>query len=235
MWALLILLPIQIFIGDTAGLNIYKYQPIKTAAMEGVWETQKGAPLLLFALPDASAEKNYLEVKIPKLASLLNTHEFNGTLVGLKSVSPANRPPVFVVFWSFRIMVGVALLIFLLTATACFLRFRKKLYQHPWFLKLCLLSAPLGFICIITGWFTAEFGRQPWVVYHFLKTMDAHSPIQLHHVLTSLIMIVCVYGVIFGFFYFKYLLNIIQKGPTTESTSDSEDRTFSYMSITDKG
>ncbi|OGT46898.1 MAG: cytochrome BD oxidase subunit I [Gammaproteobacteria bacterium RIFCSPHIGHO2_12_FULL_41_20] len=228
MWALLVLLPIQIFLGDSAGLNVHQYQPIKTAAMEGVWETQYGAPLLLFALPDQAAEKNYFELKIPKLASLLNTHELNGELVGLKSVPAVDRPPVFVVFWSFRVMVGLAGIIFLLAITGCILRYAKKLYDYPIFLKFCILSAPLGFICVITGWFTAEFGRQPWVVYHYLRTMDAHSPINLHHVLISLAMIIVVYGIIFGVFYFKYFFRIVQAGPI--ASEKTVDRTFAYMS-----
>jgi len=101
MWSLLILMPLQIAIGDKMGLNIFHYQPIKTAAMEGVWETKQGAPLLLFALPDQTAEKNHFAIGIPKGASLFNTHHLNGTLIGLKTVSKADRPPVAVVFWSF--------------------------------------------------------------------------------------------------------------------------------------
>ena len=228
MWALLIIMPIQILIGDTVGLRVHQYQPLKTAAMEGVWETQKGAPLLLFAWPDQSAEKNDFVISIPKLASLLNTHELDGELIGLKSVANSERPNVAVVFWSFRIMVGFGLLILGIAVIGLVLRMKKTLYETTWFLKACILSAPLGFICIITGWFTAEFGRQPWIVYNYIKTIAAHSPIALYQVLTSLIVIVFVYGIIFGYFYFHYLYRIILTGP--EATPKHLDETFFYMS-----
>ncbi|EKD53828.1 MAG: hypothetical protein ACD_60C00149G0027 [uncultured bacterium] len=230
MWSLLIIMPIQIGIGDTVGLKIHEYQPLKTAAMEGVWDTQKGAPLLLFAWPDQKAEKNNFVISIPKLASFFNTHSLDGELLGLKSVTPSEQPNVAVVFWSFRIMVGFGLLMLGLAVLGLILRIQKKLYDTQWFLKLCVLSAPLGFICIITGWFTAEFGRQPWIVYRYIKTIAAHSPIALYQVLTSFIVILFVYGVIFGYFYFHYLYRIILKGP--EEKPVHLDESFFYMSPT---
>ncbi len=229
MWALLIVMPVQIFIGDTVGLNVFKYQPIKTAAMEGVWDTEKGAPLLLFAWPNQTEEKNNFAVGIPKLGSLINTHKLNGELIGLKSVSPEERPNVAVVFWSFRIMVGLGLLMLLIALTGWYLRFKKILYETKWFLRLCIYASPIGFISIITGWFTAEFGRQPWIVYHLIKTIAAHSPIALYQVLTSLIVILFVYGIIFGYFYFHYFLKIVLAGPEEQAVSNL-DETFFYMS-----
>jgi len=228
MWALLIIMPLQIFVGDEVGLRVLQYQPLKTAAMEGVWETQKGAPLLLFAWPNQTAEKNDFAVGIPKGASLINTHELDGELIGLKSVSPAERPNVAVVFWSFRIMVGLGLLMLLIACIGLILRMKKTLYETTWFLKLCLFVSPIGFVSIITGWFTAEFGRQPWIVYNMMKTVAAHSPIMLHQVLISLIAIVGVYGVIFGYFYFHYFFRIIARGP--EEGMATLDETFFYMS-----
>lgn len=228
MWALLVLLPLQIAVGDSVGLKVLKYQPIKTAAMEGLWETQKGAPLLLFALPNQQAEKNNAEISIPHLASLINTHHWDGELLGLKSVPKEDRPVVAVVFWSFRVMVGLGLMLFLVALTGLYLRFKNRLYDTRWFLKTCIAITPVGFVCIIMGWFTAEFGRQPWVVYHYLRTVQAHSPISLHHVLTTLIAIIFVYGIIFGYYYFQYFFKMIAKGP--EEDVSLLDQSFHYMS-----
>lgn len=227
MWALLVLVPLQIFVGDEVGLVIHEHQPLKTAAMEGVWDTQKGAPLVLFAWPNTKTEKNDFAITIPKLAAWINTHDLEGELVGLKSVSAADRPPVAVVFWSFRIMVGLGIGMLLIAIIAVIQRVRKKLYDSQWFLTACLWFAPSGFISIIMGWFTAEFGRQPWVVYGYLRTMNAHSNVVLHQVLTSFIAIVLVYGVIFGYFYFRFFLSTIVKGPT--AAVEPTDSLFSYM------
>jgi len=228
MWALLVLVPLQILVGDEVGYKVHEYQPLKTAAMEGVWDTEKGAPLILFAWPNSKTEKNDFEFAIPKLGSFLNTHRLDGELVGLKSVAASERPPVAVVFWSFRIMVGLGLLMLLIGMLGAFLRIQGKLFQQKWFLRLCLWSSPIGFISIIMGWFTAEFGRQPWIVYNLLKTVDAHSPVALYQVLISFISIVLVYGVIFGYFYFKFFLHAIAAGP--EVGAKPLDQAFFYMS-----
>lgn len=227
MWALLLLIPLQIAIGDKVGLLIHHYQPIKTAAIEGLWETEKGAPLLLFAWPNQAKENNGFTLGIPKLAALLNTHSWEGELTGLKSVGATERPNVFTVFWSFRVMVGLGVIMLLLALAGLILRVQKKLFSATWFLRACLLASPLGFISIIMGWFTAEFGRQPWIVYHYLKTIDMHSPIALHQVFISLLVIILVYGVIFGFFYFRYFFKIIDSGP--ESKPLLTESTFHYM------
>lgn len=234
---LVFLLPCQILIGDTVGLNVHKYQPLKTAAMEGVWETQAGAPLLLFAVPVQSEARNYYEIKIPHLASFLNTHMWNGTLVGLKTVPPEDRPYVLFVFWSFRIMIGCGLLMLAIVLTGLILQWRRRLYTTDWFLKTCLYLSPLGFISILTGWFTAEIGRQPWIVYGALRIADAGSPISMWHVLFSLVLLVIVYGIIFGYFYFKYLVKTIRMGPSVNDEPDPEDSPFHYMSLepTDTG
>jgi cytochrome d ubiquinol oxidase subunit I len=228
MLALVILIPLQIIVGDIVGVKVHDYQPIKTAAIEGLWETQRGAPLLLFALPDQVAEKNRFEIAIPKLASFINTHELNGELVGLKSVPPSDRPVVAFVFYSFRIMVGLWVVMFALTLTGVILYIRNQLFKQAWFLKTCMLSAPIGFISLITGWFTAELGRQPWVIYHYLRTSAALSTIKVHNVIISLASIVVVYGVIFGYFYFRYFLKIIKVGPVDKLSI--ADETFFYLS-----
>ncbi len=228
MWTLLFVMPLQIGVGDAVGVKVHEYQPLKTAAMEGVWDTQKGAPLVLFAWPNQAAQKNEYAISIPKVAALLNTHHWDGELLGLKSVSITEQPNVAVVFWSFRVMVGLGLLMLLIATIGLFLRMKKTLFETKWFLKLCILSAPIGFISIIAGWFTAEFGRQPWIVYNYIKTIAAHSPVTLSEVLTSLLVIILVYGVIFGFFYFHYFFKMIKIGP--EATVSKLDETFFYMS-----
>jgi cytochrome d ubiquinol oxidase subunit I len=228
MWALLILLPFQILMGDEVGLRVMKYQPIKTAAIEGVWDTQKGAPLVLFGWPNEETERNDFAISIPKMASLINTHHWDGELIGLKSVSASERPVVAAVFWSFRIMVGLGLLILLAAMIGVYLRYKKKLYNQRWFLKFCILLSPAGFISIITGWFVAELGRQPWIIYNYLKTVDAQSPVSFYQVVSSFLAIIVVYGIIFGYYYFHYFFKAILIGP--ETGAGKLDQAFFYMS-----
>ncbi len=211
--ALLILTLVQIFLGDKAGLNILHYQPIKTAAIEANWHTQNGAPLLLFAIPDEHQERNLAEIRIPKLGSLINTHHWNGELPGLTSVASADRPWVAPVFFCFRIMVGIGLLMLLFALIGVIFLVRGQLVGHPWFLKICLYFSPAGFIAIICGWLTAEIGRQPWVVQNQLRTLMSASAVPLRNVIISFALIIIVYGIIFGIFYFRYLYRIIQHGP----------------------
>jgi cytochrome d ubiquinol oxidase subunit I len=225
---LIILIVAQIFMGDEAGEIDHEHQPIKTAAIEANWETQAGAPLILFAYPDQTEAKNLFVIGIPHLASLINTHQWNGILEGLKSVSEEDRPYVPIVFYSFRIMVGIGFLILALSTWALFLRFRKTLHENIWFLKACVISGPLGFFALIAGWFTAETGRQPWIVYGLLKTGDALSDVLMKNVLISLVLIILVYCVIFGFFYFRYFGKIISHGP--ENLNDVK-MPFAYLNM----
>lgn len=215
---LLLLIVAQIVVGDGAGIIDHDYQPIKTAAIEGNWNTQEGAPLILFAYPDNEAEKNRWVISIPHLASVINTHEWNGILQGLTSVPKNDRPFVPLVFFSFRIMVGLGFLILALATWAFILQLKKKLCDSPWFLKMCVIFAPAGFIALIAGWFTAETGRQPWVIYNVLKSSDAVSGVSMKNVLISLVLIIVVYGIIFGFFYFRYFGKIIYQGPENLET-----------------
>ena len=211
--SLAILMPLQIFIGDTVGLNVHKYQPIKTAAMEGVWNTQRGAPFVLFAIPDPKAQKNYWAIKIPHAAALINTHQWNGQLRGLKSVPRSQQPFVPAVFFSFRIMVGLGMLMLLVAFSGCYLLYRKKLFASQRFLQICIYTAPLGFIALWAGWITAEMGRQPWIVYNYIRTIDAASQVSPFHVGFSFFLLFVVYGIIFGYFFTRYLLKLIQHGP----------------------
>lgn len=227
MIGIIVLIPIQIFVGDIVGENVHKYQPIKTAAIEGIWKTQRAAPFLLFAIPEQSQERNILAIKIPYLASLINTHQWDGKLLGLDSVPRKDQPIVPIVFYSFRIMVGIGLLMLLIGAIGLYLRIRKRLYNTPWFYFMCIFAAPLGFVAILTGWFTAECGRQPWVVYGLLKTINAASNIKVSNVIISFVLIILVYGVIFAGFYLRYLYKILDKGPGEED--DHSKQPFGYM------
>jgi len=210
--AALILTPAQIIIGDVVGLRIGHHQPMKVAAMEGLWETTKGAPLVLFALPDTKTETNRYEISIPYLASLINTHQLEGELVGLKSVPAAERPIVNSVFFNFRIMVGIGFLLMGVAMYATILRWRKRLYDQKWFLQLCVLLSPIGFIATIAGWMVAESGRQPWTVYGLIRTAEAGSDVPASQVMTSLTVFIIVYGIVFSFYLF-YLFAVIRKGP----------------------
>ncbi len=211
------LAPMQVVLGDIVGLKIHHYQPVKTAAIEGLWHTQKGAPLVIFANISQEKRKNSFSIEIPKLASLINTHQLNGQLFGLENVSKNELPRVAVVFYSFRIMVGCGFLIILLNLLGLFFWCKNKLIQKAWYLRLLILSAPSGFIALLTGWFTSEVGRQPWVVYNLIKTKDLVSHVTSKQVLHGFIVILVTYGLIFGIGYMNFFLKIIKKGPIIKS------------------
>jgi cytochrome d ubiquinol oxidase subunit I len=213
LWAALLLGPLQIILGDMHGLNTKEYQPIKLAAMEGLWDTQKAVPATLFAWPDMAREKNLYEVSVPHLASLYLTHTWDGEVQGLKAAPPQDRPYVPIVFFAFRVMVGVALLLLALAITGAVLRFKGRLYDAKWFLYLAALATPLGFIAVLAGWTVTETGRQPFVVYGLLRTADASSPVSAGAVTASLVAFVIVYNLLLlAFLYFGGRLVI--KGPT---------------------
>lgn len=204
--------PLQIFAGDLHGLNVLEHQPAKIAAMEGHWETEKGAPLVLFAIPDDAAEKNHFEIAIPKLGSLILKHDPNAEIQGLKEWAPEDRPPAFIVFWTFRIMVAIGFLMLLVGVLGLYLRIKGRLYETRWFLQLCRLCSPLGFVAILAGWFTAEIGRQPFVVYGLMRTADAVSPVAAGSVAFSLLLFGTAYFLVFiaGAYYIQ---QILKKGP----------------------
>ncbi len=213
MWLICILAPAQIFIGDLHGLNTLEHQPVKVAAMEGHWETHRGAPMVLFGIPDPANETNRYEVAIPNLASLILTHQWDGEVKGLTAWPEDERPPVAPVFWSFRVMVAIGVLMLAVGAISLWLRWRGRLYDTPWFLRLVQYCMPVGFVAILAGWFTTEIGRQPWVVYGLMRTGNAVSPaIGGVEVLVSLIAFVAAYAFIFGFGIY-YLVKLVRKGP----------------------
>lgn len=226
---LAILTPLQIVIGDLHGLQVKAYQPVKVAAMEGLWQTTSGAPLVLFAVPDEVAEKNEYTLSIPKLTSFILTHSWQGEVKGLKAWPKAERPPVKSVFYSFRIMVGLGFFFLFITFLGLFLKWRKRLL-NPVYLYLCSLCLPLGFIATLCGWIVAEVGRQPYVVYGYLKTNEALSPILSEVVLGSLIGFILVYTLLFFAFSF-YFYHLIKKGPqqTKEEFRDEDETEWLHL------
>jgi cytochrome d ubiquinol oxidase subunit I len=207
--------PMQLFLGDLHGLNTFKYQPAKVAAMEGIWDTKRGAPLLLFGWPDQEAETTRYALEIPKLSSLILTHDLNGEVRGLKEWPKNERPPAALVFWSFRIMVGLGMLMIATGVIAIVLHFRKRLFDTRWFQYWCMALTPAGFIAVLAGWFVTEVGRQPWIVQGILRTDAAISPVLGSSVAVSLTAFIIVYGFVFGAGTY-YILKLIAKGPETQ-------------------
>ena len=211
--------PLQLFMGDLHGLNTLEHQPAKVSAMEGLWETQKGAPLKLFGWPDQEAEVTRYAVNVPKLSSLILTHKLDGEVKGLKEWPKSQRPPVAVVFWSFRIMVGIGTLMILTGLIALVLHWRKQLFEKRWFQVWCMLLTPAGFIALLTGWFVTEIGRQPYIVYGEMLTAEAASPVAGLQVGLSLLAFVVIYFLVFGAGVY-YISRLVRKGPA-ESSEDA--------------
>ena len=207
-----VLAPLQLFIGDAHGLNTAQHQPAKVAAMEAHWDGSKPADLVLFAWPDEKAEMNHFEISIPNLASFIITHDVNGLFKGLKDFKAEERPPVKPVFFAFRVMVGIGMLMIAIGAVGAFLWWRKTVFEPNWYLTPLTYAWPLGFIAILAGWWVTETGRQPYVVYGILKTVDAVSPVAFGAVLTSLILFVLVYTSVFSM-GILYINKLIEKGP----------------------
>jgi len=185
--------PMQLLFGDLHGLNTFEYQPAKVAAMEGIWDTKRGAPLLLFGWPDQGEETTKFTLEIPKLSSLILTHELDGEVRGLKEWPKEERPPVAVVFWSFRIMVGLGMLMIATGVIAIILYLRKRLFETRWFQYWCMALTPAGFISVLAGWVVTEVGRQPWIVHGLLRTDAAVSPLAGTSVAISLAAFLIVY------------------------------------------
>ncbi|MCC8483299.1 MAG: cytochrome ubiquinol oxidase subunit I [Rickettsia endosymbiont of Labidopullus appendiculatus] len=205
--------PIQLFIGDQHGLNTLEHQPAKIAAMEGIWDTEKGAALRVFGWPSAQEETTKYTIDIPKVASLILTHSLDGEVQGLKEWSKENRPPVLIVFLCFRIMVGIGMLMIITGVIAVVLYLRKRLFDTKWFQYWCMLMTPTGFVAVLSGWFVTEIGRQPYIVYNIIRTSEASSPVLGQYIFTSLIAFVIVYVFIFGSATY-YIIDLIKKGPT---------------------
>ena len=196
LWLLTILVPLQFLVGDQHGLNTREHQPAKLAAIEARWDTGRGVPLTLFAIPDAKAENNRFAIEVPLLGSLILTHDIDGEVKGLRDFPADQRPPVAIPFFAFRIMVGCAVVMLGVVLLGGWLRWRGELNSSasPLFLLLCRLTTPIGFIAVIAGWTVTEVGRQPWTVYGLLRTADSVSPsLTGSNVLISLLGYVAVY------------------------------------------
>jgi cytochrome d ubiquinol oxidase subunit I len=204
--------PIQAVMGDFHGLNTLKHQPAKVAAMEGIWETEQGAPLKLFGWPDQEEENTKYAIEIPKLSSLILTHDLNGEVKGLKEWPKDARPPVAWVFWSFRVMVGIGVLMIFTGVTAAILYLRKQLFNKRWFQLWCMAMTPSGFVAVLVGWFVTEIGRQPYIVYGVMATAEAVSPVMGSQVALSLLAFIFSYVFVFGAGSY-YILRLIGKGP----------------------
>ena len=207
--------PLQLVLGDLHGLNTLEHQPAKVSAIEGIWETERGAALRLFGWPDQEEEETKYAVEIPKLSSLILTHSLDGEVKGLKEWPREDRPPVAWVFWSFRIMVGVGVLMILTGVMAAILYWRKKLFDTRWFHYWCMALTPAGFIAVIAGWCVTEIGRQPYVAYGVIRTVESVSPVPGPHIALSLLAFIVTYTFIFGAGSY-YILRLIAKGPASE-------------------
>jgi cytochrome d ubiquinol oxidase subunit I len=213
LWLLLVLTPLQAVVGDQHGLNTREYQPAKIAAIEGLWDTEKGGTALnLFGVPDMQAETTRYALSVPHLGSVILTHSWDGEIRGLKSFPKEDRPNSTIVFWTFRIMAGLGMLMILMSFAGLVLRRSKKLYESRWFQRFVLAMGPTGFISLLAGWVTTEAGRQPWVVYGVMRTSQAVSPVTAQQVGVSLMIFVIVYTLVFGTGIY-YLLKLLKAGP----------------------
>ncbi len=210
---LAIITPLQLFVGDLHGLNTLENQPMKVAAMEGHWETKKGAPLILFAIPDAANETNHFEVAIPYLGSIILTHSLDGEVPGLLEVPAEDRPPVGPVFWSFRVMVGLGLIFIAISLVSAYLLWRGRLYESPKVLRALSWMIPLPFVAVLAGWFVTEIGRQPWIIHGLLRASEGVTPsLSGAMALSTLLGYIAIYTVVLtsGLHYLKM---VIGKGP----------------------
>jgi cytochrome d ubiquinol oxidase subunit I len=210
--------PLQIYQGDVSGRQVFHHQPAKLAAMEAHWETntREGAPFAVIALPDMDAEKNHFQVNIPNGLSLLVTHSFDGQVLGLKEFPRNDRPNVFILFWSFRLMVAIGFILLFVMVWAAVLWRQGRLYSHRPFLRTLLILHPLGFVATELGWVTNEVGRQPWLVYNLMRTSEGVSPIPAGNVIWSLSLFLIIFPVI-GASYFYYVLKTLARGPDLAS------------------
>jgi cytochrome d ubiquinol oxidase subunit I len=210
--------PLQIYLGDWSGRQVFHHQPAKLAAIEAHWKTnvETGAPFAVIALPDMKGEQNLYEVTIPNLLSLLVTHSLTGRVQGLKEFPGEDRPNAFILFWSFRLMVAIGFILFFVMVWAAFLWRKERLYVHRAFLSILLIVHPLGFLATELGWITNEVGRQPWAFYNLIRTAEGVSPIPVGNVIWSLSLFLIIFPVI-GAIYFFYLLKTLRRGPDLSS------------------
>jgi cytochrome bd ubiquinol oxidase subunit I len=213
MWMAAIVAPLQIVAGDFHGINTLAHQPAKIMAMEGHYESHpNGAPLILFGIPNSKEKRVDYSIAIPKASSLILKHDLNAPLAGLDTVKDADEPPVAIVFWSFRIMVGLGFAMMGLGLWSLIARAKKGLYEWTWLHRAALVMGPSGFIAVLAGWTTTEVGRQPFTIYGLLRTSQSASPLDAPAVAFSLFAFVVVYFTVFGAGIW-YLLRLMKKPP----------------------
>jgi cytochrome d ubiquinol oxidase subunit I len=224
MWMALLVAPVQAFIGDMHGLNTLKYQPAKIAAIEGHWENPPGeaTPLILFGWPDMEREETRFKLEIPYLGSLILTHSLDKQVPALKEFAKEDRPNSTVVFWTFRVMVALGMLMILAGVVALFLRWRGRLYEFRPFLHLAVWMGPSGLIAILAGWYTTEVGRQPWIIHGLMRTADASSGHSYAQMSLTLALFVAVYFAVFGV-GIGYMLRLVRKGPVAHEGQETID------------
>jgi len=231
MWMAAIIGPLQIGLGDLQGVNSFKYQPAKVAAMEGAFDTERGAPSVLIGWPDAAAAQTRFAIAIPKLASLYLTHDINGEVRGLKAWPRADWPTnIPLVFFAFRAMVGLGLLIMAFGLTSLVLRLRHRLFDTRWLHWWAVAMGPAGFLAVTAGWITTEAGRQPFTVYGLLRTAESVGPVAAPGVAFSLLAFVVVYTVVFGA-GISYLLYLFRQTPEPHESGPLADPPFSAGGI----
>jgi cytochrome d ubiquinol oxidase subunit I len=210
--------PLQVYLGDASGREVFAHQPLKLAAMESHWETNAGggAPFAFFAVPDQAAERNCFQISVPEGLSLLATHTLTGRVLGLKEFPRENRPNVPVLFITFRLMVVAGFFFLFIMVWALLLRMRGRLFEARSFLWTLVVVQPLGWLAVELGWMTAEMGRQPWLVYGLVRTSEGASPIRAGNVVWSLALFVVIFVAIGGS-YLYYVLRAFRQGPDMES------------------
>jgi len=219
MWMAALVAPVQIFAGDMHGLNTLEHQPAKVMAMEGHYESHpNGAPLILFGLPNTAERRVDYAIEIPNASSLILKHEWNAPLAGLDTIPDEDEPPVGVVFWAFRIMVGIGLLMLGIGAWSLFARWRGMLYEWPFLHRCAVAMGPSGLVAVLAGWVVTEVGRQPFTIYGLLRTTESASPLDAPAVAASLLAFVVVYFAVFVMGIW-YLLRLMKKPPEAHETA----------------
>ncbi|CAH1044806.1 cytochrome ubiquinol oxidase subunit I [Halomonas sp. TD01] len=226
LWLLLFLAPAQAVVGDFHGLNTLEHQPTKVAAMEGHWETSSNVPLLLFAIPDQEAQANHFELGIPNLASIILTHSPEGEIPGITEVAPDEQPPVFIVFWAFRVMVGIGLLMIATALIGLLMRSKGRVYQHSAYLKALVFMIPMPFVAVLAGWIVTEAGRAPWLVYGIMTHSEGLTPsLTGPMALFTLVGYVLVYAVVF-YAGIYYLTRVVRNGMLPEEEREATSENF---------
>jgi cytochrome d ubiquinol oxidase subunit I len=206
--------PLQLLVGDAAGKQVRHVQPAKLAAIEAFWETKSGQAFHIIAWPDQSAAANRWELSVPRLGSLITAGDAGATIQGLDAFAPRDRPPVAIVFWAFRVMVGLGVGIIGLGAWGLWLIWRRRVTSTRLFLAAAVAMGPAGFVAVVCGWIVAEVGRQPWVIYGVLRTADAVSPVTRGEVSVSILAFMGIYAVVFSVGAL-YILRLIDLGPSS--------------------